>query len=148
MKIFIGADHKGYALKERLVKYLKRAGYEVEDKGDTELNPEDDFPYFAAKVANSVVAPEDGDARGILICGSGQGMAMAANRFKGVRAALCWDRQSAREARNDDDSNVLCLPAQQVEQHEAEVIAETWLNTRFAGAARFQRRIEEIDRLN
>lgn len=127
------------------MKYLKRAGYEVEDKGDKQLDPEDDFPQFAARVATSVTGGQEEDAMGVLVCGSGQGMAMAANRFKGVRAALCWDRQSAREARNDDDSNVLCLPANQLEQHEAEVIAETWLNTKFAGASRFIRRIEEID---
>lgn len=145
MKIYIGADHRGYALKQRLVSYLNRAGYEIEDKGDKQLDPEDDFPQFAARVATAVAGGKENDAMGILICGSGQGMAMAANRFKGVRAALCWDRQSAREARNDDDSNVLCLPAQQVDQHDAEVITETWLNTKFAGAPRFVRRIEQID---
>lgn len=144
MKIFIGADHRGYALKARLLKYLKRAGYEIEDKGDKALDSGDDFPHYAAKVATAVAAG-DSEARGILICGSGQGMAMAANRFRGVRAALCWDRQSAREARNDDDSNILCLPAHQVDQHDVEVITETWLNTKFAGAARFVRRIEQID---
>lgn len=144
MKIYLGADHRGYALKERLIQYLKKAGYEIEDKGDDHLDSEDDFPQFAARVATAVAGGEN-DAKGILICGSGQGMAIAANRFKGVRAALCWDRQSAREARNDDDSNVLCLPAQQVDQHDAEVIAETWLNTKFNGAPRFVRRIEQID---
>jgi ribose 5-phosphate isomerase B len=147
MKIYIGADHRGYALKDQLIKYLKRAGYEVEDQGDKKLNQDDDFPEYAAKVATAVLASEDSDARGILICGSGQGMAMAANRFKGIRAALCWDQQSAREARNDDDSNVLCLPAKQTESHQTNVIVETWLNTRFASAARFQRRIQQIDNL-
>ena len=146
MKIFIGADHQGYALKERLIEYLKRAGYDVDDEGDKELDTDDDFPQFAAKVATAIVASNDLEARGILICGSGQGMAIAANRFKGTRAALCWDRRSAREARNDDDSNVLCLPASGVDSHQAEVITETWLNTKFAGAARFLRRIEQIDK--
>jgi ribose 5-phosphate isomerase B len=145
MKIYIGADHRGYALKDHLIKYLKRAGYEVEDQGDKKLNQEDDFPEYAAKVATAVLSSEDSDARGILVCGSGQGMAMAANRFKGIRAALCWDQQSAREVRNDDDSNVLCLPANQAEPHQTNVIVETWLNTRFGGAARFHRRIQQID---
>ncbi len=147
MKIFIGADHQGYALKEKLMAYLRRAGYAVEDKGDKQLNPEDDFPHFAAQVASAVLAEGGEEARGILICGSGQGMAIAANRFRGIRAALCWDRQSAREARNDDDANILCLPASNLDAHQAEVITETWLNTKFAGAARFLRRIQQIDSL-
>lgn len=147
MKIYIGADHRGYALKERLSDYLKRAGYDVVDQGDSQLDENDDFPQFAAKVATAVLAAEDHDSKGILMCGSGQGVAMAANSFKGVRAALCWDRRSARESRNDDDANVLCLPANQVELQETEIIVETWLNTQFAGAPRFLRRIQQIDNL-
>ena len=84
MKIYIGADHNGYGLKNKLVELLTRAGYEVEDDGDERLNPEDDFPLFAEKVCMNVLGSDDNVPRGILICGSGQGMCMAANRFKGI----------------------------------------------------------------
>lgn len=147
MKIYIGADHNGFALKKNLIDYLSRAGYEVEDLGDDHLDPEDDFPVFASKVAVAVLGSDDADPRGILLCGSGQGVCMAANRFKGIRASLCWDRNSAREARNDDDANVLCLPAKLLESGEAAIIVETWLNTPFANAPRFVRRLKEIDEL-
>lgn len=147
MKIFIGSDHNGFGLKNNLVQFLKRAGYDIEDLGDDHLDPEDDFPVFASKVCMAVLGSEDHDARGVLICGSGQGMCMAANRFKGIRASLCWDRASAREVRNDDDANVLCLPAKLFDGPEANVILETWLSTKYANAPRFQRRLKELDEL-
>ena len=147
MKIYIGADHNGFGLKSNLVSYLKRAGYEIEDEGDEKLEQDDDFPLFASKVCLAVLGSEDHDARGILICGSGQGMCMAANRYKGIRASLCWDRTSAREVRNDDNANVLCLPAKLLGTNEADIIVETWLNSPFAGAERFKRRLAELDEL-
>lgn len=145
MVIYIGADHNGFNLKHALVEYLKRAGHTVVDEGDERLDPGDDFPVFAAKVAQAVLTSDDPDPRGILICGSGQGMCMAANRFKGIRASLVWDRQSAKEARNDDNANVLCLPAKVLDSKEADLIVETWLSTPFANATRFNRRLKEID---
>jgi ribose 5-phosphate isomerase B len=147
MKIFMGADHNGFELKRKLAELLTRAGYEVIDEGDAERKPDDDFPVFAARVVHAMRAAGDVDARGILICGSGQGMCMAANRFKGVRASLVWDANEAHAARNDDDSNVLCLPARSVTAEEAVKIAEAWLATPFAGAVRFKRRIQEMDQL-
>lgn len=145
MKIYIGADHNGYGLKYKLVDYLKRAGYDVEDMGDDHLDPEDDFPVYAARVATAVLSSEDPDPRGVLLCGSGQGVCMAVNRFKGIRGSLCWDRRSAHEARNDDNANVLCLPAKLLKGTDADVILETWLNTPFANAPRFIRRLKELD---
>lgn len=145
MVIYIGADHNGFALKYKLTDYLKRAGYTVEDEGDDHLDPDDDFPVFAGKVVTAILSSTDPDPRGILLCGSGQGMCIAANRHKGIRAALCWDRQSARESRNDDNTNILCLPARILEEKEADIIVETWLNTDFANAPRFVRRLNEID---
>lgn len=145
MVIYIGADHNGYALKYKLSEYLKRAGYSVVDEGDDHLDPDDDFPVFAARVVSAMLGSDDPDPRGILICGSGQGMCMAANRHKGIRASLCWDRQSAREVRNDDNSNVLCLPGRLLEEKEADIVVETWLNTPFANAPRFVRRLQQLD---
>lgn len=147
MKIYIGADHNGFEMKRHLLRVLADAGFEVIDKGDVELKPDDDFPQFAEKVVIAMRGDNGRDVRGILICGSGQGMCMAANRFKGIRASLVWDVHEARAARNDDDSNVLCLPARSIGLDEAVKIAECWLATPFAGAARFKRRLHELDQL-
>ena len=145
MKIYLAADHNGFEMKARLDEFLRSLGYQVIDEGDRKLTPTDDFPQFAARTVAAMRASDDPDPRGILICGSGQGMCMAANRFKGIRASLCWDEREARAARNDDDSNVLCLPARHVGTNHAEAIVKTWLETAFAGAGRFKRRIKEMD---
>lgn len=147
MKLFMGADHNGFELKHKLAEALKRSGHKVEDEGDLEHNPDDDFPEFAARVVHAMRASDDDSPRGILICGSGQGMCIAANRFKGIRASLIWEVDEAHAARNDDDSNVLCLPARSITADEAIKITEAWLATPFAGAARYKRRIKELDQL-
>jgi ribose 5-phosphate isomerase B len=147
MKIYIGADHNGFEFKRQIADFLKRSGHEVVDEGDTALDPADDFPQFAGRVVSNLLA-DKGEAKGILICGSGQGMCMAANRFKGIRASLCWNLEEARAARNDDDSNVLCLSARSMKLEDVEAIITTWLATPFAGADRFKRRIKELDELN
>lgn len=147
MKVYIGADHNGFELRESLVAHLKRSGYEVADDGDTKLDPTDDFPVYAQRVVKDVLGSDDKDARGVLICGSGQGMCMAANRFKGVRALLGYDHESVRSARNDDNANVICLPASVLKKDKANLLVDTFLNTPFAAAPRFVRRINEIDHL-
>jgi ribose 5-phosphate isomerase B len=147
MHIYIGADHNGFDLKQDLITMLNKAGYQAVDEGDAQLNPDDDFPQFAAKTVQALQADADPDAKAILICGSGQGMCMAANRFRGIRASLVWDLPEARMSRNDDDSNVLCLPARVLKQNDAEAIVMAWLNTPFAGAPRFKRRIQQMDNL-
>lgn len=148
MKLFIGADHGGYYLKEKIEAYLSKHNYAWEDVGDKELDPADDFPQFAQMAALKVLGEDEHqDPRAILICTGGQGMAMAANRFKGIRAAVIWDSFEAHECRNDNNSNVLCLPARVLDD-DAELwkdIIHTWLTTPFAGAARFARRNAELD---
>lgn len=146
MKVYIGSDHNGHHLKRSLVDYLQANKYDVFDDGDKSLEPDDDFPVFAAKVVADILA--EPDARGILICGSGQGMCMAANRFKGIRAALGYDAESVRSARNDDDANIVCLPAKILKADEANDLVNTFLKTPFAAAPRFVRRIKELDELN
>lgn len=148
MDIFIGADHNGFSMKAELITQLTAQGYTVHDEGDTKLQPDDDFPQFASRVVQAMRVSGKPDAKGILICGSGQGMCMAANRYKGIRASIIWDTHEARAARNDDDSNVLCLPARSINNDEALAIAKVWLTTPFAAAARFKRRINELDQLN
>lgn len=146
MKIFIGADHNGYALKEKLEQYLKRSGYDVEDVGNQQLESGDDFPMFGARVATNVLANEG--SVGILLCGSGQGVCIAANRYKGIRASLVWSESEAKSSRNDDDANVLCLPAKEVnDEKQLEKLVDIWLKTPFAAAARYQRRIKQLDEL-
>lgn len=147
MKIYLGADHNGFHLKNTLLQYMKRAGYDVVDQGDEQMHPDDDFPVFAHKVVTQMFASGDPDARGILICGSGQGMCMTANRFRGIRAALGYDREAVKSARNDDDANILCLPAKTLEADKVNLLLETFLNTPFAAAPRFKRRIAEMDEL-
>jgi ribose 5-phosphate isomerase B len=147
MKIFMGADHNGYVLKAKLTDRLRKAGYDIVDAGNDHIQLDDDFPQFAEATIRDLLASDDPNSRAILICGSGQGMCMAANRFKGIRASLVWDPMEARAARNDDDSNVLCLPSRFVSEEEAAAIAEVWLSVPFAGATRFKRRLQELDRL-
>jgi len=149
MKIFLGSDHNGYHLKEKLFAYLAKHGYEVEDVGDREPDPSDDFPDFAQAAALKVLG-EDGDPRAILLCGGGQGMAMAANRFRGIRASVVWDAFEAKMTRNDNDSNVLCIPSRIFDDADDAVwqgIVETWVNTPFASAPRYKRRNAQLDEL-
>jgi len=150
MKVYLGSDHNGFHLKEKIFAYLVKRGIETEDVGDAELNPEDDFPQFAQLAALKVLGEEDKDPRAILICGGGQGMAMAANRFHGIRASVIWDSEEARMTRNDNDSNILCLPSRVLEQEDEQIwqdIVDTWLHTPFADAARYRRRNAELDEL-
>lgn len=147
MKIYVGADHGGFSLRQELIDYLKTAGHTVIDEGDKQLKPDDDFPQFAGKVAAAVLASDDPDPRGILICRNGQGVCIAANRFKGIRAALGYNQEAARSTRNDDDTNVLCLPGDSLKKAEAFKIVDIWLNTPFAAATRFIRRNKAMDEL-
>jgi ribose 5-phosphate isomerase B len=138
----VGADHAGYALKERLVSELRRLGYEPLDLG-THSTESTDYPDYAHEVAARV---EHHDAeRGVLLCGTGLGMAYAANRHPGVRAAVAWSPEVARLAREHNDANVLVLPARFVSPEDGLEILRTWLATEFAGG-RHARRIAKIDR--
>lgn len=134
-------------MKEGIFAYLVKRGYDVEDVGDREFQPDDDFPEFAQMAAIKVLGEDD--ARAILICGGGQGMCMAANRFRGIRASVIWDEMEARMTRNDNDSNILCLPSRLLEgeAREWQAIVDTWLTTPFAGAARYVRRNRQLDEL-
>ncbi len=132
-------------MRRALMDQLKKAGYDVHDDGDQKLDPLDDYPVFAQRVVKDILSSKDPDVKGILICGSGQGICIAANRYKGIRAALIYDTKSAISARNDDDSNVACLPADILEADKAITIVKTFFETPFAAAPRFIRRIKEMD---
>lgn len=147
MKIFLAADHAGFELKLAVLEHLVHHKFDVEDMGPYTLEKEDDYPNYAYAVTTKVLGSTDEDARGILICGSGQGMAMAANRVSGIRAALAWNDDIARLARSHEDSNILTLPSRFIDTEEAFRIIDIWLKTSFSKAERHQRRINEIEQL-
>lgn len=136
-------------MKELVFAYLAKHGYDVEDIGGKTLDQNDDFPEFAQAASLQVIGSVDRDPRAILLCGGGQGMAMAANRFHGIRASVIWDAYEAKMTRNDNDSNVLCLPARILEDNTKawQGILETWLSTPFATAVRYKRRNAQLDEL-
>ena len=141
-RIYVGADHAGFALKEKLVDELKRLGYEPVDVGPKTLDPADDFPDYARPVAEAVSTGVV--RRGILTCGTGLGMGYVANRYPHVRAAVVWSPEIAELSRKHNDANVLVLPSRFLSEQEGLDILHTWLDTRFEGG-RHQRRVEKID---
>jgi ribose 5-phosphate isomerase B len=143
LRIAVGADHAGFALKQVLVERLRSAGHEVEDLGTTSEESVD-YPVYAHAVATKVAAGEV--ERGLLVCGTGLGMCMAANRHAGVRAADCVTVAMADMARRHNDSNLLCLGARLLDEAQASTILEAWLTTPFEGA-RHERRVAQIDDL-
>jgi len=142
MIVAIGADHGGYRLKEQIVGLIRTLGYEVHDLGTHSDDPVD-YPDYARAVAEEIRA---GKAyRGVLICGSGVGACIAANKFPGIRAALSHDTFSAHQGVEDDDANVLCLGARVVGVELAKDIVNIWFSASFSGAERHRRRLEKIE---
>ena len=146
--IFIGADHRGRKLADWLIKQLKQLNYQVEEVCQQDISPDDDFPIFAQQVVTKMLSQGE-HTRGILLCGSGQGMAIAANRFKGIRAVVVQTPAQAQLSRNDDDSNVLALSADELQAtpNQALEIVEAWLKTPFEAIPRRQRRLMRLDKL-
>jgi ribose 5-phosphate isomerase B len=142
-KIVIGSDHAGFEDKEKIKRQLERLGVEYEDVG-TNSTESVDYPIFAGKVAEKVSTGEA--AQGILVCGSGNGMQIAANKFRGVRAALAWNEETARLARQHNDANVLSVPARMIAPEEVAKVVESVLSAEFEGG-RHARRVEEISEL-
>ena len=139
-KIVIGGDHAGFAYKSELIKYLEEKGYEVDDKG-TYSSSSADYPDFAHPVATAVEKKETD--MGILICGSGNGVAITANKHQGIRAALCWLPELAELARSHNNANILCLPARYVSVEAAKEMVSIFLSTSFEGG-RHQTRVGKI----
>ncbi|WP_345981013.1 ribose 5-phosphate isomerase B [Sulfurimonas sp. HSL3-2] len=141
MKFYIATDHAGVDLKDYTVELLKQKGHEVVDLGPFNKDRVD-YPDYAVKVAQSVLA--DSESQGILICGSGIGMSMAANRFHGIRAALCHDAYTAQVARGHNDANILCFGERIVGKGVAESIIDSWIASGFEGG-RHAGRVEKIE---
>ncbi len=143
MKIAIGSDHAGYEDKEKVKKQLEELGYEYEDVG-TNSAESVDYPIYARKVADKVASGEA--EQGLLICGSGNGMQIAANKIHGVRAALAWNEETARLAKQHNDANVLSVPARMISPEEVSKVIKSFLEAKFEGG-RHARRVEEISEL-
>ena len=142
MKIALGCDHAGFPLKSMVAEWITPWGHQILDVGAKTLEPEDDYPDFAKAVS---LALQEGRAeRGILVCGSGVGVSIAANKFKGIRAAFCGDTFSAHQGVEDDDANVLCLGARITGPSLAKDIVQAFLAARFSGAIRHVRRVNKV----
>lgn len=139
--IFLSADHAGFTLKEQVKTWLTELGVPFEDLGPKVLNPGDDYPLLARPVAAKV---SEGAGEGILICDTGEGMAIAANKFPGVRAALVTDDLTAARSREHNDSNILVLGSELQSSEDAKRFLEIWLSTPFSGEDRHRRRLDEI----
>lgn len=140
-RVAVGADHAGFPLKKTVIDYLKSAGFEVQDFGTHSEEPVD-YPDFAIAVGEAI---KEGKAdMGVVLCGSGVGASVAANKIPGVRAGLCHDTFSARQGREDDDTNVLCMGARVIGQNLAVEILKAFVNAEFSGADRHVRRLNKV----
>ena len=151
--IYIGADHAGFHLKEKMVKYLGKLGYNVRDMGNWVYDKNDDYPDYGYKVAKAV---SEKKGKGILFCGSAEGICIAANKVKGVRAVPVWDKKTAKLSREHNDANVLCLsggktrkkiPGLGLSEEKAKEIIKVWLGAKFSGAKRHIRRLNKIKKI-
>jgi len=143
MILYIGADHRGFQLKESLKQFLKEGGYTVTDMGAMSYDEGDDYVDFAKLVVEKVRA-DTYNSRGILICGSGIGVDIVANRYPNIRSALAFSVDQTIASRNDDDANVVSLPADFVDLEQAKKIVSIWLQTPFSNEEDHKRRIEKI----
>jgi ribose 5-phosphate isomerase B len=143
--LFLGADHKGFSLKEQLKKYLLEQHISFTDLSSLQLIKDDDYPDIAAKVAQQV--GRDKKNQGILICGSGIGVCIVANKFKNIRAGLFWNPEIAKTATADDNVNIVCLPGDYLKIIDAQKIIITWLKTPFKKDSKYARRLKKIYKL-
>ena len=142
MRVYLGSDHAGYELKTRLIEWLAGAGYEPVDRGPESYVQDDDYPPYVMRAAHSVI--NDPGSLGIVIGGSGNGEAIAANKIRGVRAAIAWSEETAQLARLHNNANVLSLGARMYPAEDAVSFARVFVETEFSGAERHARRLGEI----
>lgn len=144
MRVHLGGDHAAFDLHQELLTYLEAEGHEVTNHGPFELDEQDDYPVFVLRAAEAVAADEG--SRGIVLGGSGNGEQMAANKVAGIRAALCYDTELARLAREHNDAQVISIGARMQGADEAKAMVATFLSTDFTGEPRHQRRIDMVGR--
>ncbi len=146
MKVVFGADHGGFELKKYLVEIFKKDGFEVIDVGNLNFDPKDDYPDYAIKVAETVASGQA--ERGVIICGSGVGACIAANKIKGIRACLCHDTYSAHQGVEHDAMNILSLGARIIGKELAKELVFSFLNAKFINEERFIRRLEKVNNID
>lgn len=140
--LYLASDHAGYNLKEEIKKYLDELGYQYEDLGNKDLDPQDDYPDYILPAARRVAGE---GALGIVVCGTGLGSCIAANKVKGVRAAACYDEFTARQSREHNDANILCLGGRSLDMERVKKIVKIWLGAEFSGEERHRRRLKKIE---
>lgn len=145
MKIYIGADHRGFELKEKIAKWLFDWDYDFFDVGADHLNLKDDYSLYAQEVASLV--SKDKKSRGILLCGSGVGMDITANKFDGVRASIGISADHVQVGRHDDDMNILVVAVNFAQENEVKKMVKSFLETEFGAKERYKRRLEEIKKI-
>jgi ribose 5-phosphate isomerase B len=145
MKIYLGADHRGFKLKEKIKKWLDDWGYKWEDMGAFEFNPKDDYTLYAEKVG--LLVGKGKNDKGILLCGSGVGVDVTANKFDGVRASVGKSAKQVAAGRKDDDMNILVIAADFTSSGEAKKMVKTFLETKFSGKKRYKERLADIERI-
>lgn len=156
MKIYIGADHRGFELKNKLIGWLKSQSYAVEDCGNRVFDPEDDYPDFAQKVVSRMIdnlcqkphdsrSKMDADSLGLLVCGSGVGVSIAANRYDGIRCVLGFNVDQVRHARAHDHVNVLALPSDYADEKQAREMVAAFIRTETLNQKKYLRRIKKLD---
>ena len=142
--IYMGSDHRGLRLKSVLKDYLSGRGYDIMDMGPFSYDKDDNFLDYADVVCREALKS---NGLGILVCGSGQGMSMAANKVRGIRATLCWNEESGRLAKEHHDANVICLAGQIGSEDDAKLAVDAWLGSRFTGEERHARRIGRLNEM-
>jgi len=145
MKIYLGADHRGFALKEKIAKWLFEWKYNFFDVGAESLDLKDDYTKYASEVASLVA--ETKQSKGVILCGSGVGVEVVANKFDGVRAAIGKSAAQVEAGRNDDDMNILVIAADYTKEEEAKEMLKSFLETDFAGEERYKRRLQDIEKI-
>lgn len=146
MPIFIGADHRGFELKNKLIEYLQERNIRIEDMGNYQLDPLDDYPDFAKKVTQAVLQ-SPGESLGIVLCGSGVGVCVAANKVSGILCGLGFDEEQIRHAREDDHINVLSLPSDYVDFEKAKQIIDAFISSKPKTEEKYLRRIKKLENI-
>ena len=142
--VYIGADHRGYNLKEKVKEWLLEWGFDYEDMGASDFDPGDDYPIFASAVARKI---EENGGKGIVICGSGAGVDIVTNKFDGVRSVFGINKQQVAMAVKDDDANVLAIASDFISESDVRPMIEIFLRAEFSGEDRYKRRLEEIKKI-
>ena len=145
MKIFLGSDHRGYFLKEKIAKWLFEWKYDFFDVGAESLDLADDYTKYASELASLVAKTKGG--KGIVLCGSGVGVDVVVNKFDGIRASVGISEEQVKAGRNDDDMNILVIAADYTDEYEAKDMVKAFLETKFGKKERYKRRLKEIEKI-